>query len=104
MPRVSEQSSCAQPKVSVSMITYNHEKFIAQAIEGVLRQETDFPVELVIGEDCSTDGTRKVVQDYATRYPNVIRALLPASNLGMMRNAVETLRACRGEHLAALEG
>jgi len=46
------------PKVSVMMITYNHEAYIAQAIESVLMQETTFPVELVIGEDCSTDRTR----------------------------------------------
>ena len=104
MPRVSDQTSCAQPKVSVPMITYNHEKFVAQAIESVLMQETDFPVELVIGEDCSTDSTRKIVQEYAARYPNAIRALLPEHNLGMMPNAIATLTACRGEYLALLEG
>ena len=52
------------PLVSVKMITYNHAPYIAQAIEGVLMQETDFPFELVIGEDCSTDGTRDIVFDY----------------------------------------
>jgi glycosyltransferase involved in cell wall biosynthesis len=54
-----------EPKVSVFMITYNHEKFIAQAIESVLMQKTDFPFELVIGEDCSTDGTGEIVREYS---------------------------------------
>ena len=53
----------ADVKVSVAMITYNHERFIAQAIESVLMQQTDFAVELVIGEDCSTDGTRAIVRE-----------------------------------------
>jgi glycosyltransferase involved in cell wall biosynthesis len=52
------------PVVSVCMITYNHEKFITEAIEGVLMQKTNFPIELIIGEDCSTDNTRKIVKEY----------------------------------------
>ena len=53
-----------EPLVSVKMITYNHAPYIAQAIEGVLQQKTNFPIELVIGEDCSTDGTREIVLKY----------------------------------------
>ena len=47
-----------EPLVSIEMITFNHDPYIVQAIEGVLMQKTNFPIELVIGEDCSTDGTR----------------------------------------------
>lgn len=86
------------------MITYNHEKFIAQAIESVLMQETDFPVELIIGEDCSTDSTRQIVKAYAEKHPDVIRALLPERNLGMQRNGAAVLQACRGEYVSPLEG
>ena len=86
------------------MITYNHEKFIAQAIESVLMQETDFEVELVIGEDCSADGTRQIVQQYAVRYPQVIRALLTEHNLGMQQNASRVLAAVKGTYVAILEG
>jgi glycosyltransferase involved in cell wall biosynthesis len=93
-----------QPKVSVAMTAYNHEKFIAQAIESVLMQDTDFPVELVIGEDCSTDGTRRIVQAYAEKNPKVIRALLHERNLGMNKNAIKTFGSCRGEFIAVLEG
>ena len=57
--------------VSVRMITYNHAPYIAQAIEKVLQQETEFPFELVIGEDCSTDGTREIVFNYQNKYHNL---------------------------------
>ncbi len=86
------------------MITYNHEKFIAQAIESVLMQETSFPVELVIGEDCSTDGTRQIVRAFAQLHPHIIRPLLPEGNVGMHRNLQSVLQACRGEYIAFLEG
>jgi glycosyltransferase involved in cell wall biosynthesis len=102
--RVAEQTACDQPMVSVAVITYNHEQFIAQAIESVLMQETAFVVELVIGEDCSTDGTRRIVQAYATKYPNVIRALRPEKNMGMAKNYEAVWQASRGKYIAWLEG
>jgi len=104
MPRVSEQDSSNSPKVSVAMITYNHGKYIAQSVESVLMQETDFPVELIIGEDCSTDNTRQIVQGYAEKYPNVIRAFLPDRNLGMHENLAVVMGNCRGQYIACLEG
>jgi glycosyltransferase involved in cell wall biosynthesis len=104
MTRVAEQTACHQPTVSVAVITYNHEEFIAQGIESVLMQETAVAVELVIGEDCSTNGTRRIVQAYAAKYPNVIRALRPEKNLGMARNYEAVRQACRGKYIAWLEG
>ena len=92
------------PKVSVAMITYNHEKFIGQAIESVLMQETDFPIELVIGEDCSTDNTRQIVKHYAEARPDIVRPLLPEKNLGPGQNLMAVLAECRGEYIAILEG
>lgn len=91
-------------KVSVLTTTYNHEPFIAQAIESVLAQDLDFGYEQVIGEDCSTDRTREIVLDYQGRYPDRVRVLLREENLGGRRNLVETFRACRGEYIAWLEG
>lgn len=92
------------PKVSVVMITYNHEKFIAQAIEGVVRQKTDFPFELIIGEDCSSDGTRNIAREFQERYPDIIRLLTPEHNLGVGRNTVTSMNACKGEYVAFCEG
>lgn len=92
------------PKVSVLMITYNHEKYIAQAIESALMQELDAPYEIVIGEDCSIDNTLAICENFARQYPNKIRLLHRETNLGMMNNFVATLNACKGEYIALLEG
>lgn len=91
-------------KVSVAMITYNHKRFIAQAIESVLMQQVTFDLELVIGEDCSTDGTREIVLKYQKKYPGKIRLLLPEKNLGVNRNFSQTILACSGQYIALLEG
>lgn len=91
-------------KVSVCMITYNHEKFITQAVESVMMQKTDFDYELVIGEDCSIDRTREIVIELQEKYADKIRLLLPQENLGMHRNFAQTLEACTGEYVAFLEG
>ncbi|MEH2281869.1 MAG: glycosyltransferase [Nostoc sp.] len=91
-------------KVSVLMVTYNHEKFIAQAIESVLMQKVHFEYELVIGEDCSTDNTRQIVIDYQRKYSDKIRLLLPDVNLGAHKNFLNTFKACQGQYLAILEG
>lgn len=91
-------------KLSVLIITYNHEKFIAQALDSVLMQAVNFDYEIVIGEDCSTDGTRDILLSYRDEYPEKIRLLLPVKNLGMHRNFVETYRACQGEYIALLDG
>lgn len=91
-------------KVSICMITYNHEKFISQAIESVLMQKTNFDFELVIGEDCSIDRTREIVIQYQKNYPNIIRLILHKSNVGMNQNFIQTISSCRGEYIALLEG
>lgn len=91
-------------KLSVCMITYNHEKFIAQAINSVLIQQTNFDYGIVIGEDCSTDNTRSICLEYQRKYPDKIRLLLPKKNLGMIHNFIQTFGSCRGKYVAMLEG
>lgn len=91
-------------KVSVLLITYNHEPFIAQAIESVLMQRTSFDYEIVIGEDCSTDNTREVVRSYAQAHPDVIRPLFREHTMGLSANNMTALSVCRGEYVALLEG
>ena len=98
------QTKQTAPVVSVAMITYNHENFIGEAIESVLMQETGFPIELVIGEDCSTDKTREIVKRYAALRPDIVKPLLQKSNVGMFQNERDVLRACRGNYIALLEG
>src|SRR5262249_39772783 len=86
------------------MPTYNHEAYVAQAIEGVLAQQADFPIELVIGEDCSTDNTRSICSTFAKRHPEVIVLLAQDKNLGLVANGRAVFRACRGQYLAMCEG
>ncbi len=86
------------------MVTYNHEKYIRQAIESVLMQKTNFDYELVIGEDCSTDRTKEIVLTYQKRYPNKIRTLINKRNMGAGSNFIQTLKTCKGEYIAVLDG
>ncbi len=95
---------CENPLVSVVMITYNHEPYIRDAIEGVVSQRTDFSFELIIGEDCSTDRTRNIVLEYQKRYPAIIRILTSEKNVGMFDNGRRTRYACRGAYIAYCEG
>jgi glycosyltransferase involved in cell wall biosynthesis len=91
-------------KVSVLMITYNHEKFIAQAIDSILMQQVNFEYEIVIGEDCSTDDTREIIIEYQNKHPEKIKTILNDKNLGVSRNFVQTYHACHGDYIAFLEG
>ena len=88
------------PLVSVCMTTYNHERYLPQAIESVLEQRTTFGVELVLGEDCSTDSTRTVCERYAARYPDRIRLVTSDHNVGWRANYRRTFEACRGKYVA----
>ena len=92
------------PKVSVLMLTYNHERFIAQAVESVLAQETSFPIEIVVGEDCSTDRTREILLKLQQSHPGTIRLLFREKNLGPQKNYASTFAACTGQYIAMLEG
>lgn len=92
------------PLVSVHVITYNHEQYIAKAIDGVVQQKACFEFELIIGEDCSTDCTRKIVLEYQKKYPHMIRVLLSETNVGAHDNAMRVHAACRGKYVAFCEG
>lgn len=89
--------------VSIVMIAYNVEHYITQAIESVLAQETSYSYELVIGEDCSTDQTRKIALAFEQKYPDKIRVLRHAVNLGLTPNCVATHNVCRGRYIALLD-
>jgi len=91
-------------RVSALMLTFNHERFIGEAIEGFLMQETDFPCELVIADDCSTDNTREVIRGYWERHRDRIRVLLNRRNIGAARTFVRAYRECRGQYIATFDG
>jgi glycosyltransferase involved in cell wall biosynthesis len=91
-------------KLSVLMIAYNQEDYIAQALDSILAQDVNFDYEVVIGEDGSTDNTRNILLEYQQKHPDKIRLLLRPQNLGMMKNFTDTYRRCTGEYIAILEG
>ena len=94
------------PKVSVCMITYGHEKYIREAIEGVLMQECDFEVELILANDCSPDKTDEVIEDILKNHPKAswIKYLKHDKNIGMMPNFLFALNHCKGDFIALCEG
>jgi glycosyltransferase involved in cell wall biosynthesis len=94
-------------KLSVSLITYNQEKYIKQAIEGVLQQKTNFTYELIIGDDYSTDGTRDILIKYQKKHPELVHLILhQKKNEGIPGkiNFVSTLNAATGKYIALLDG
>ncbi len=91
-------------KVSVLIITYNQEKYISQAIESALAQKTNFEYEILIGEDCSTDGTREKIEIFFDKFPKIIKPFFRPANIGMINNFVDLYNNARGEYIALLEG
>jgi glycosyltransferase involved in cell wall biosynthesis len=93
-----------KPTVSVMMTAFNHQPFIRQAVESAVSQQTGFPIEIVIGEDCSADHTRDILQELQREHPKAIRLLLREENWGRRRNFMDVLDSCRGTYVAILEG
>ena len=91
------------PLVSVCMTAYNSAAWLARAIDSVLQQRTAFPIELVIGDDSSTDDTANVLASYREQHPQIIRVLNRTEKLGMQRNYFDTFERCRGKYIAWLD-
>lgn len=92
------------PLLSVCVITYNHAPYIRQALDGVLAQAAPFPWELIVADDCSTDGTRDILLEYRDRHPDRIRLILQEKNVGPERNWFDLLGAPRAPYIAYFEG
>lgn len=97
-------SGSSPVRVSVLMTSYQHERYVARALEGVLEQR-HVSFELIVGDDASTDGTRAIIREYAAAHPDVVRTVLPAANLGCGGKAIfaEITRLSQGEYLAMLD-
>ncbi|WP_395803303.1 glycosyltransferase [Daejeonella sp.] len=90
--------------VSICCITYNQEKYIAEALDGFLMQNTNFNYEIIIGDDCSTDATRSIIEDYSERYPGKIQLLTNLKNGGATPNILKTLGTAQGKYIAMCDG
>ena len=93
-------------KLSIIFTTYNHEKYVERALRSALEQVTDFDFEIIIGEDCSTDGTRAVIDRVVAEYPERhVKKLYREKNLGRAtKNIYQTSMECTGEYLGYLQG
>lgn len=92
------------PIISVIVTTYNQEKYIAEALEGIFLQKDCPKFEVIIGNDCSTDLTGKIIEDYRKKYPEIIKVLPRPKNLGMQLNLKNCIENCIGEYIAICEG
>jgi len=101
---MSEIEITNKPLVSVLMVTYNHEAFIKDAIEGVLAQKTNFSFELIVADDASTDRNQQIIVEYKNCYPNIIKPILRTKNIGGNKNWLDAFNHCRGEYIALCEG
>jgi glycosyltransferase involved in cell wall biosynthesis len=105
---ISTWGNKTKPLVSVTIITYNHELYIEQAIMGVMAQVTNFPFEVIIHDDASTDNTQAIIKKYVQKYPQIIIPILQTENhwLGKGINATTTIvwPSAKGKYIAWLEG
>jgi glycosyltransferase involved in cell wall biosynthesis len=92
------------PKVSIVTISYNQEEYIGAALQSFVEQETDFAIEVIVADDCSTDRTPEIIDEYAKRYPDIFRPLRRKANLGIQRNIKDALMHARGTYIALCEG
>lgn len=91
-------------RLSVGIITYNQQDTIAQTLDSILCQQGDFELEVVVGEDCSTDNTWAICKEYAERYPKQVVLLENTHNLGIMANFARVMKACKGEYVGICAG
>lgn len=89
--------------VSINILAYNHETTIARALDSVLSQNVNFDYEIIIAEDCSTDNTKEIIMQYASKY-DCIKPIYNVENQGMKRNSIIARSNCNGKYIAYLEG
>lgn len=96
--------STKTPKVSVCVVTYNQEKYIAQCLQSIVDQKTDFDFEIIVGDDCSTDGTRKIIMEFVEKFPDKFKILFHPQNIGAAFNYARTHELAAGDYVAHMDG
>lgn len=90
--------------ISVIVVTYNQEKTIARTLDSILMQQCHLPIEIVIGEDCSTDDTYKICKDYQSKHPDLIHLISNKQNKGVQDNYFDCMLAAKGKYIADCAG
>lgn len=91
------------PKVTVCVVTYNHEKYIEECLESLVTQECNFDFEIIVSDDCSTDNTRNIINDFAQKY-SFVKPILREKNIGAFENFVLTHQLATGEYICHMDG
>lgn len=92
------------PKVSVCVVTYNQEKYIAQCLQSIVDQKTDFDFEIIVGDDCSTDRTAEIIKEYARKYSTIIQPVFRKKNIGPTNNYFDVVNRCMGDYVSHIDG
>lgn len=91
-------------KINICCITFNHAAYLRQTLDSFLSQKVNFDIEIVLADDFSTDGSREILLFYKEKYPDKIRLILQASNVGVRYNFLTALSACDGDYIAFCDG
>ena len=92
-------------KVKIVVISYNQEKYIRETLQNIISQKTNFVFEAYISDDCSTDNTVKIINEFSKKYPNIIKPTIREKNVGVVLNYLETLKqCCDADYVALCEG
>jgi glycosyltransferase involved in cell wall biosynthesis len=92
------------PKVSVYVVSYNHENYLRECLQSVVTQKCNFDFEVIVAEDCSTDSTRDIIEEFTLKFPNIIKAIYQEHNIGLHENIAKTINECSGEYIAYIDG
>lgn len=91
-------------KLSICVVTYNHKDYIAQALDSFLMQKTNFKFQIIVGDDCSTDGTTDILKEYAKKYPDIIKPIFREKNIGGAKNSLEVYSNAKTPYVAICDG
>lgn len=92
------------PLVSVAVITYNHQEYISECLDNIINQVVDFPFEIIVADDDSTDRTKEICIGYQKKYPEIVKLILNENNQGLIKNYLNVLSHCRGKYIAQIAG
>lgn len=92
------------PRVSVCVVTFNHEKYIRECLQSIVDQEADFYFEVIVGDDFSQDGTREIILEFQNKYPEIIKPILRDSNIGVVGNYMDIHSKASGEYVSHVDG
>jgi len=99
-----ESSLKAQNSVYVVVTSYNHEKYIRESLDSIIKQKGCFTLKIIVGDDCSPDNTFSIIKEYESKFPEIFNVLDTNENIGMRANLKRCLGKCKGDFIAICEG